>query len=66
MLLKIKKNVCLAPLTTFKIGGPSQYYFQAENKPDLIEAIKWAEQKEIPFFILGSGSNILVSDQGFK
>jgi len=59
-------KILLAPLTTFKIGGPSQYYFQAENKPDLIEAIKWAKQKETPFFILGSGSNILVSDQGFK
>ena len=66
MLPKIKKNVYLAPLTSFKIGGPSQYYFQAKNKPDLIKAIKWAKQKEIPFFILGSGSNILVSNQGFK
>lgn len=52
--------------TTFKIGGPAKYFFEAKNKEDLIEAIKVAEQKKMPFFILGGGSNLLVADEGYN
>ena len=61
----IKKNVKLAPFTTFKIGGPAKYFFVANTKEDLIEAIKVAKKIKLPFFILGGGSNILVADEGF-
>lgn len=62
----IKKNILLKNHTTFQIGGPAKYFFVAKTKEDLIEAIKKAKKCHLPFFILGRGSNILVSDKGFK
>ena len=64
--LKILRNVSLKDYTTYKIGGLAKYFFIAENNEDLIEAIKWAKDKKIPFFILGNGSNVLFSDKGFN
>lgn len=62
----IKKNILLAPYTTFKIGGKAKYFYEAKNREDLIKAIKWAKAaKGLPYFILGGGSNILISDKGF-
>ncbi|MEA3272947.1 MAG: UDP-N-acetylmuramate dehydrogenase [Patescibacteria group bacterium] len=65
-MIKIKKNISLKNYTSFKIGGPAKYFFIARNKEDLIEAIKFAKKEGIPFFILGEGSNLLVSDKGFN
>ena len=62
---KFKKNVLLKNYTTFKIGGPAKYFFIAKNKNSLIEAVKYSRKKKLPFFILGGGSNLLVSDKGF-
>jgi len=64
--LKILKNISLKDYTTYKIGGLAKYFFIAENNKDLVEAIKWAKDKKIPFFILGNGSNVLFPDKGFK
>jgi len=61
-----KKNVLLAPYTTFRIGGPAEYFFIAKNNQDLIEAVDFVKEKNLPFFILGGGSNLLVSDKGFN
>ncbi len=66
LLPGIKKNVSLKNYTTFRIGGPAKYFFVAKNKTELIEAIKTAKKLKLPFFILGGGSNVLVSDRGFK
>jgi UDP-N-acetylmuramate dehydrogenase len=65
-MLKIRENVLLRDYTTFKIGGPARYFFVAENKEDLKNAILWAKKKKLPFFILGGGSNVLFSDKGFN
>jgi len=62
----IKKNIRIAPYTTFKIGGPAEYFFKAKTKEDLIKAIETARKFKLPFFILAGGSNLLVSDKGFK
>ena len=64
--IEVKENVSLAEYTTFKIGGPARYFFIAKNKQDLIKAIEFAKNKHLTFFILGGGSNLLVSDNGFK
>ena len=61
-----QKNISLKKYTTFKIGGPAGYFFTAKNKRDLIKAIKWAKNKNLPFFILGAGSNVLFSDKGYR
>ncbi|MBI2642599.1 MAG: UDP-N-acetylmuramate dehydrogenase [Candidatus Wildermuthbacteria bacterium] len=61
-----KKNVLLAPHTTFKIGGKAQYFVAAKTKEDVLSALLHAKKLNIPFFVLGGGSNLLVSDKGFK
>jgi len=66
LLKNLKKNISLKDYTTFKIGGKAKYFFEAKTKEDLIEAIKWARKSDLPFFVLGGGSNVLVSDEGFK
>lgn len=65
-LKKIKKNISLRDYTTFKIGGEAKFFLKTKNKEELKKAIEWAKEKGLPFFILGGGSNLLVSDKGFK
>jgi UDP-N-acetylmuramate dehydrogenase len=62
----IQKDVLLKDYTTFKIGGPAGYFFIAKNKDDLINAIKISKRFKLPLFVMGGGSNLLVSDKGFK
>lgn len=64
--MNFRKNILLKKYTTFKIGGPAKYFFEAKTKIELISALKLAKEKNLPFFILGGGSNLLVSDQGFN
>ena len=51
--------------TSFKVGGPARYFVKAESLDDLKKALDLAREKAIPFFILGNGTNLLVSDKGF-
>lgn len=62
---KIQRNVILAPFTTFKIGGHANYFLEAHTEDELIQALDWTKKNNIPYFILGGGSNILISDKGF-
>lgn len=62
----IQKNVLLKNYTTYKIGGPAKYFVIVKNKKDLITVIDFAKKLKIPIFILGGGSNLLVSDKGFN
>lgn len=62
----IQKNIPLAPFTTYKIGGPADLFTHAYTREELKNAIDYALQRGIPYFILGLGANILVSDQGFR
>jgi len=65
-LPEIKKNVKLSVYTTFKIGGRASYFFEAKTKNEIIKAVKVAKELKLPFFILGRGSNLLISDKGFE
>lgn len=51
--------------TTFRIGGPAKYYFVPEKEEEIEEALEFAREKELPFYVIGKGSNILFSDQGY-
>lgn len=62
----LTENQPLAPFTTFGIGGPARWFVRAESEDDVIEATRWARERELPLFVLGGGSNLLVSDAGFK
>ena len=64
-MLNVQRGVPLAPHTTLRIGGPARFYTEPEALPELEESIAWALSEEVPFFILGGGSNVLVHDRGF-
>ncbi|MFA6601236.1 MAG: UDP-N-acetylmuramate dehydrogenase [Candidatus Paceibacterota bacterium] len=63
--MQIKENIPLAQYTTFKIGGPARFFCEVASEEDLVEAVKFSQEKNIPYFVLGSGSNLLISDAGF-
>ena len=63
--LEIQKNIPLAPLTTLKIGGQARLFVKAETEQQVVEAFDYAKNERIELFVLGGGSNILVSDEGF-
>ncbi len=61
----IQTNVPLAPLTTLRIGGPARFFAEAQSESQLLDALALAEQRALPLFILGGGSNVLIADEGF-
>jgi UDP-N-acetylmuramate dehydrogenase len=63
--MNIQKNVNLAKFTTFHIGGPAKFFCSTSDVEELEQAIAWAKGHNEPIFILGGGSNMLVSDAGF-
>ena len=63
---RLERNVPLAPLTTFRIGGPADLFFAAHTADELAEVILTARESGVPHFILGLGANILVGDRGFR
>ena len=65
LLPKVLANVPLAPYTTLKIGGKAAYFFTARTSKKIIQAVGAAKKLHIPLFILGGGSNLVVSDKGF-
>jgi len=64
--MKFQKNVSLKNYTTFKIGGRAKYFCTIGTKEELIEATKFAKKLKLPIFILGGGSNLLVSGERFN
>lgn len=60
------RDVSMAGKTFLKIGGPARIFLTAEKNEDLVRAVKVAKQNEIPWYIMGGGSNLLVSDDGFE
>jgi len=55
----------LAPLTSFETGGPARYFLVARSVDEVVRAVKGAARLGIPVFVMGGGSNLLVSDDGF-
>ena len=64
--MNILENVPMSERTSFKVGGPAKYFVKAESVDDIKEAIQFAKEHSLPNFILGKGSNLLVSDRGFN
>jgi UDP-N-acetylmuramate dehydrogenase len=65
-MLNIQQNIPLLKYTTFRIGGPAKFFVEVKNEEELIEAFKYAKNNNLEYFILGGGSNLLVSDDGFN
>jgi UDP-N-acetylmuramate dehydrogenase len=55
----------LAPLTTLQVGGPARHYLAAGSAEEAAEGARWARARDLPLLVLGGGSNLLVSDEGF-
>lgn len=62
----IHKNVPVKHLVTFNIGGNADYFYSADSIDALCGAVNYAKKSNIPFFILGGGSNLVVSDKGIE
>lgn len=62
----LRENVPLAAFTTFGIGGPARYFVEAKNEAEIIRAFEFANDNSLDIFVLGGGSNILVSDAGIN
>ena len=61
----LQENIPLAPLTTIRIGGPARYFVEARNVGEVQEAVSLARSNNLPLFVLGGGSNLLVADAGW-
>ncbi len=64
--MDIRIEVQLAPYTTFNIGGPADLFVEVSSVDELLEAVDHAKKKNILFFILGAGANILIGDKGIR
>lgn len=61
----IREQEPLSAHTTFRIGGPATYYLIPENRDEVSEALGFAKEKGLPFYVLGRGSNMLFDDEGY-
>ncbi len=63
--MNVRENVALKDYTTFKVGGNARYFVEVSSADELKEAVTFAKEKSVAFFVLGGGSNVLVADGGF-
>ncbi len=62
---KIQEQVSLKEHTSYKIGGKARYFVVAQSKKDVVDVLNWSKEHQQSLYILGRGSNILISDQGW-
>lgn len=65
-LPNVRHDVPLAPLTTYRIGGPADLFVAARSKDELATAVVTAREQDVPSFLLGTGANILIGDRGVR
>jgi UDP-N-acetylmuramate dehydrogenase len=63
---RVRRDEILAPYTTFRIGGPADLFYEPTSADELAEAIQAAREHGVPWFLLGTGANILIGDRGFR
>lgn len=66
MPFEIRQLVPLAAHTTFGLGGPARFFAEIVDASDLVAAMEWARERQLPVFVLGGGSNLVVADDGFS
>jgi UDP-N-acetylmuramate dehydrogenase len=64
-MVQLLGNISLAGLTTLRIGGPARYFVEAKNIGEVQEAVRLARSRDLPLFVLGGGSNLVVADAGW-
>lgn len=65
-LNELKINEPLAQYTTWRIGGPAEYLYIPKCWHDVVKALAWVKEKNIPVTFLGAGSNVLIADEGIS
>lgn len=63
---RVRRDEILAPYTTFRIGGPADLFYEPTTADELAHAIQAAREHGVPWFLLGTGANILIGDRGFR
>jgi UDP-N-acetylmuramate dehydrogenase len=63
---RVRRDIPLAPFTTFRIGGPADLFFEPRTEAELVQVLRLAREAGLPHFLLGVGANILVGDGGFR
>jgi UDP-N-acetylmuramate dehydrogenase len=63
--MTVLENVPLAPLTTLKVGGPARYFTEPKSATEVADAVNFAHSRDLPLFVLGGGSNLVISDAGW-
>jgi UDP-N-acetylmuramate dehydrogenase len=61
----IEENILLRDFTSIFVGGVADYFYRAQRVEDMVGLVSYLAKEEIPYFILGGGYNIIVSDLGF-
>jgi len=64
--MEFRKNVSLAKHSNYKIGGPARYFFEARTPAEVRTALAEAKKRKLKVFILGGGTNLIISDKGFN
>lgn len=63
--LNFQRHIPISRYTTLNIGGAAKFFLESSSQAEIIQAIAWAKEQKIPYLVIGGGSNLLVSDQGF-
>ena len=63
---QVKKDEPMKIHTTFRVGGPASYFVTPETEEEVAKVIEVCTQENVPYYIVGNGSNLLVSDQGYE
>ena len=63
---RVQRDAPLAPLTTFRVGGPADWLIEARGSDEIVAALTLAHRAHVPVTLLGGGSNVLVSDSGVR
>jgi len=64
--VELEADHALAGLTSIKIGGPADYFATVTHPHQMLRLVRWARQVELPYLVLGGGSNVLISDAGVR
>ncbi len=64
--MEIQENIALSQYTTYKVGGLAKFFVEPQNAIEIKNAITWAKDQALEYYIIGKGSNLVVSDQGFN
>ena len=63
---RVKRDAPLAPLTTFKVGGPADFLIETQHADEIVQAVKLAHAAGVKVTMLGGGSNVLIADRGIR